>query len=422
MTAIHSLSKLRGVATARQKHTNDHPRRSWLSSTSERGTRDFFAWLEDRFGGDLSSSSLMLPKGKKDDDDGDDGDATAYAGAVVVADRLHTIDLKRLFGNEIAVLQVPNFYPRSSARELGRELARQALDQQNHQQKHQQLQNWKVGTARGLESSDVFTLGAHLPYNVASGRGTREALDDYYANVPKEFQQRRRETGDARSDDERDGGNNDDAAKRIWPLDQLRLELDEVWPHGATLARRRDGSARSSSSSTTTPTTQTSTCTMGGGLPRIMMGPTRWAKGFVHVDEMAPLSKSSGLFSANIYLQLPPDKDTGVLSTSPSSSLSSLMPQPVLEIWPLQITNRWDWYRNAQTLSYLSSQDAEGQVLLRKALGTPIRVSVQPGDLVLISTQRPHCAIGFQTQGAVRVSLQTFLQFNGQDKQLEVEG
>jgi hypothetical protein len=76
--------------------------------------------------------------------------------------------------------------------------------------------------------------------------------------------------------------------------------------------------------------------------------------------------------------------------------------------------------QNAKTLSYLSSQDAEGQVRLRKALGTPIQVSVQPGDLVLISAQRPHCAMGFQK--GVRVSLQTFVQYNGNNQRLLIEG
>ncbi len=219
--------------------------------------------------------------------------------AVIRSSRLEASDLQRLFSHEASVLHVTNFFPKLSAMKLGQELAQEAILQHQTQS---ELKNWKVSTSKGLESSDVFTLGAHLPYNIAVANN---ALDKYFENVPKELRQRRRN----------EGGNNredGDTAKLLWPLDQLRLELDEIWPHGAGLAPHR-----------------------GGGLPRIMMSPTRWKRGFVHVDEMGPLSVS-GLFSANIYLQVPQ------VSTERNSSIVT---PPVLEIWPLNIQNRWDWYR-----------------------------------------------------------------------------
>jgi hypothetical protein len=78
--------------------------------------------------------------------------------------------------------------------------------------------------------------------------------------------------------------------------------------------------------------------------------------------------------------------------------------------------------KNAKTLSNLSSHNVEGQIQLRKALGPPIQVSVQPGDLVLICAQRPHCAMGFDLPGSVRVSLQTFVQYSGEKDRLFIEG
>jgi hypothetical protein len=78
--------------------------------------------------------------------------------------------------------------------------------------------------------------------------------------------------------------------------------------------------------------------------------------------------------------------------------------------------------KNAKTLSNLSSHEVEGQIQLRKALGPPVQVAVQPGDLLLICAQRPHCAMGFDIPGSVRVSLQTFVQYNGEKERLIIEG
>jgi hypothetical protein len=233
--------------------------------------RQFFEFLEKRFGGTLTMDN-------------------GPGAEVMVRDSLVVEDLQRLFQHQATALHIPNFFPRESAVELGSRLAQEVQDGQ--------ARNWKVSTARGLESSDVFTLGAHVPYNVAV---STQSLDEYYVRVQEEIRQRRR--------DEKSN-----TAKIIWPLDQFRLELDQAWPQGAGLARDR-GDPRKY---------------RGGGLPRIMLGPTRWKRGFVHVDELAPLSPSNGFFSANIYLQLPDDKKTK---------------QEILEIWPLAVKSRWEWYK-----------------------------------------------------------------------------
>jgi len=316
-----------------------------------------FAWLEGRFGGlpfDSGASAEVIRTGKLDGG-----------------------DLGRLFRHDATAVHVRGFYDRKAAIRLGQRLAAEAESGGGR--------NWKVSTSRGLESSDVFTLGAHDPYNVASASRDPADRDRYFEGVLEELEDRRVAVSD-------DGGR----VSQLWPLDLLRLRLDECWPCGAGLAREtmtKDGAPRGRP--------------FGGGLPRVMKGPTRWRKGYIHVDEMGPLNPNSGLFSANIYLQLPSD-DTGNDEA-----------QPAIEIWPLGIRSRWDWYRNAVLLSGLSSQDAEAQVRLRAELGEPASVRVEPGDLVLLCVQRPHCAVGFGE--GTRVSLQCFLQYNGAEERLLID-
>jgi hypothetical protein len=217
-----------------------------------------------------------------------------------------------------------------------------------------------------------------VPYNVVAGSKDPADKEAYFNGVLSEFDERRiaRQTS------------TEEETPQLWPMDLLRLQLDEGWPCGAGLARDSD-SAR----------------VFSGGLPRVMQGPTRWRKGFIHVDELGPLNPTKGVFSANVYLQLPSDEDSDS--------------QNVINVWPLGIRSRWDWYRNALLLSGLSSQDPEAQIRLASKLGEPATIMVEPGDLVILCVQRPHAAIGFEK--GTRVSLQCFLQHEGPDKRLLVD-
>ncbi len=219
-------------------------------------------------------------------------------------------------------------------------------------------------------------------YNVAVATNQ---LDAYFDGVQRDLKKRRRKKIITSNGEEKD-------EPYLWPLDQFRLELDEIWSCGASLARDKETGRL-----------------MGGGLPRIMLGPTRWKKGFIHADQFSPLSTENGLFSANIYLQLP----TRELDAHGAD-------EGELHVWPLDIRTDWEWYTNQELLKGMTVQDAELQVKLRKALGgAPLKVKVSPGDLVLLCVQRPHAAVGFKD--GTRVSLQCFIQYHGLNERLLID-
>eukprot|EP00984_Skeletonema_dohrnii_P003004 scaffold1014_cov142-Skeletonema_dohrnii-CCMP3373.AAC.15 len=358
------------TANIAMKHMNiviqHKQRRQFSNRTRNDAIQELFRHLESNYG---NLSSLI---------------DTGTAAETIVADDgiIHANHLKRLFEHDATALHVRNFYNSESATQLGEELIQESMSKGG--------KNWKVSTSRGLESSDVGTLGEHPPYNVAVARerqsisssqndgDSKDAttpIDEYFEGVQREFHSRRR----------------NGTSYRLWPLDKLRLELDEAWQFGAGLAREQKDQRRA----------------FGGGLPRIMRGPTRW-KGFIHVDDLGPLDSNRGLFSANIYLTVPDTDANKHTNTNPDAG--------ALYIWPLGVRSRLDWYRNAITLSSLSAQDPESQLVLRKALGTPNVIHPEPGDLVLLCAQRPHCAVGFSD--GVRVSLQSFLQYESEKRLL----
>ncbi|KAJ8613234.1 hypothetical protein CTAYLR_004527 [Chrysophaeum taylorii] len=258
--------------------------------------------------------------------------------------RLERGPLSRLFSHESMALVVEGFLDPRECERLGDRLA--SLE----------ARPWHVSTAGGLEDSGVATpLG--VPRNLAFG-------DDYHNTVEPATRALRDLCG---------GGG------FASPLDRLRADLDDVW--GARVARDKGKPAHA-------------------GLGRVMRGPSRG--GLVHVDDLAPLRKDRGLFSANIYLKLPPAGGG-------------------LELWPVGIRSRWDFYANAPTLSALAGgfQDPASQARLRRRLPPPALVHPNPGDLVILCVQRPHAVAAFET--GYRVSLQSFITHEGPTNPLLLE-
>lgn len=261
---------------------------------------------------------------------------------------LSTPALKRLFSLQTLALVVPNFL------EQPEPLAAAIL------KVGETARNWSVTSSRGMESSDVRAVGG-TPFNVAVASQDTERY--FTEDVPSAKAWLRGLPGGA-------------------ALDRLRGDLDDAWPRGCSAKKDAEGRPHHV------------------GLGRVMAGPTVWDQGFIHVDELAPLSPTRGHFSANVYLKLP---STGGM----------------LELWPLQFESRWQFYANAHTLSKLVNVDEAAQRALRARLGPPVLLDVAPGDLVLLSVQRPHAVQGWASAES-RASLQAFVNFSG-DEALTLE-
>lgn len=111
------------------------------------------------------------------------------------------------------------------------------------------------------------------------------------------------------------------------------------------------------------------------------------------------------MFSANIYTQLPYGGGGA------------------LQIWPIEVWNRWEFYTNSVSLTSLMSQNSDQQRELqskfRLAGIEPEVIHPEVGDCILICAQRPHAVQGFPV--GVRISLQSFLTFQGTKKEVIID-
>lgn len=76
---------------------------------------------------------------------------------VITTNTLDQPSLRALFQHQACAVHVPAFYPEEAAAEAA------------HRLEGKSTQNWKVSSPRGLESSDVLSVGK--PYNVAAQEG-----------------------------------------------------------------------------------------------------------------------------------------------------------------------------------------------------------------------------------------------------------
>lgn len=115
------------------------------------------------------------------------------------------------------------FYPRKASRDLAYHFM------------NQPSQDWMVASGRGLEVSDVKTIGV-MPYNMVAASGDPKKVDRYFdealvsMRAMREVALNETNTGPP-------------SPPLLSPMDKLRLELDEIWPDGATVTKNAKGQA-----------------------------------------------------------------------------------------------------------------------------------------------------------------------------------
>ena len=158
----------------------------------------------------------------------------------------------QLFAHRASAVHIQGFYPKPAALEMARRLTADPSRQRE----------WLVASpGRGLESSDVRTVGLQ-PYNmVASARDGGVAEAAYFDGALACMRELRgpAAAGAAESPPPAggkgatEGGTSavaDSSSSSpppplpvLGPLDKLRLELDEVWPAGANVTKDKKGRA-----------------------------------------------------------------------------------------------------------------------------------------------------------------------------------
>ena len=165
------------------------------------------------------------------------------------------------------------------------------------------------------------------------------------------------------------------------PFTQLRAALDELHPKGCRLGKLGRWA-------------------LPAGTFRRMFN----SRGLIHADTATLLSRESGEFSANLYIQTPPGR--GSLSVYPAQQYvadAGGLTSPAL-LADLQSLMR------KQSAGF----DRDAQQGLRAALPIQRTIDVADGDLVLISTGRFHGVESYgdsDDQTALRLSGQCWLSF-----------
>lgn len=262
---------------------------------------------------------------------------------VVVEHQLTKASVRALIvENSISAIHIPGF----CAPETAEALSEQALQEYTH---------WKLG---GTLDTDMFYAGGSVPI---------EAAGHNWSDFRRYFGEREQFVHKQRA---MSGGN--------WPVDRLRLALDEAWPAGACSGQYLGQKLRPA-------------------IMRIMneqdLNLSIPERGFIHTDDFPKLKPARGTYSANVYLKIPEEGGE-------------------LYIWGINLNSVKGilGYLSAQIFTLIMSQgyifDIKWQEEISKLLPKPHVIKPKQGDLVIFHSGRPHSVAPVK---GVRVTNQLFI-------------
>ena len=245
--------------------------------------------------------------------------------------------LSRLIGDEVLAILVPDF--------AGDEVVQRARDIFADKP----LENYTYFDQPSGTHKDLGVKRFGIPFNTTY-KGDYDALTDYYDQVPGSIHQMREEF-----------------SPNLYPIDHLRLLLDELWPEGASVA------SHSGKKNFV-------------GMYREVRGSDAVSLEAPHFDALpSHLGKLTQQFAANIYIDVPEEGGE-------------------LLLWP------------TEQIEMNSIKGYQGTIEFQKLVATdPVRICPKVGMLALFCASKPHAIAGFQ--GDIRSSLQCFIGLE-QDRHL----
>ncbi len=268
---------------------------------------------------------------------------TSDGTKVVTVGRLESQHLSDLTGHAIAAIHVKGF----TAADLADQLADWLVERTTNR--------WRLKRGDlGFERGDTdFLVGVGMP--LSDALLSEDAFESYLDDAVPAIRRLR------------------DSTTQLIPTDRLRLELDELWPHGARIGCLGTRKFLSTVARVQNPET------------------VLHEEGIIHVDTSLPRLTPDGMLTVNSYLRVPPSGGELLLwNVAPSA---------------------WDLLRGLDAYTYLREYraSAEEQQRIRSRLPEPLRIKPEQGDLILFNPARPHSVRSFSE--GTRVSLQAFIRF-----------
>ena len=273
---------------------------------------------------------------------------------ILVKDNLNMESINTLFrDNSVLAIRVPGFCSNEVARKLGNEALKEYA-------------NWKLG---GKIVTDMCYAGGSIPKEVACNN--KQSFIDYFLQN-NEYVNSQREL-----------------SNQEWPVDRLIEQLSEFWLGGAKLGSWLGQTFRPA-------------------ITRVMdvkhsYNQQSLKTGFIHTDNYSNINSTSGLFSANIYLNIPEEGGE-------------------LHIWNVNMSQDRSIRERISSKIFRLIQASLFNITIQKQfrefLPEPYIIKPELGDLIIFNTSRPH-SVSPILKGK-RVSIQLFIRKKGQGS-LEVE-